>query len=395
MVSRRKFLTTAGAAAVTAPFAGTLLAGRAGAAAPPTCELALENKSLPGAVNAYVTGHEEGTGRWILLRGDGSRFYLPQSGEFQEIEDCSIPLKPAGSGPTVVPLPRMYGGRVYFVRDNKITFYVNSTGQLVEPSFVADADVNHTKVWSFCEFTFNTVELYANLSYVDLVTALPIGFTLTGNATHTVAPLELNAAERIAEALRAQAAKDGYPWDRLVISDGGRVLRAISPQKLPPARGSFDRYWDSYTNAVWEKYASTDLRVDAGGLGVFTGRVQNGSLTFPGLDRAFAKPTSADIFSCDSGPFTNAGSRPFLAVMARLAAAFNRSTLLTHTDQPNSTRPEDYYRDETTNHWSRIVHANSPQGYGFPYDDVSPAGQRPVDGSANDSHPTRWHVSAG
>ncbi|MEU2165928.1 beta-1,3-glucanase family protein [Streptomyces sp. NPDC019208] len=86
-----------------------------------------------------------------------------------------------------------------------------------------------------------------------------------------------------------------------MISDGGGVLRAISPQKLPPARGSFDRYWDSYTNAVWEKYVSTDLRVDAGGLGVFAGRVQNGSLTFPGLDRSFAKPTSSDVFSCDSG----------------------------------------------------------------------------------------------
>ncbi|MEU2165927.1 beta-1,3-glucanase family protein [Streptomyces sp. NPDC019208] len=88
---------------------------------------------------------------------------------------------------------------------------VNTTGQLVEPSFAADADVIHAKVWSCCEFTFNSVELYANLSCVDLVTAVPIGFTLTGNATRTVAPLELNAAERIAEALRAQAAEDGYP----------------------------------------------------------------------------------------------------------------------------------------------------------------------------------------
>ncbi|MFG2757988.1 beta-1,3-glucanase family protein [Streptomyces wuyuanensis] len=42
-----------------------------------------------------------------------------------------------------------------------------------------------------------------------------------------------------------------------------------------------------------------------------------------------------------------------------------------------------------------LVHANSPQGYGFPYDDVSPAGQPPVDGSANDSNPTRWHVTVG
>ncbi|MFG2196661.1 beta-1,3-glucanase family protein [Streptomyces sp. NPDC048639] len=394
MVSRRKFLTAAGAAAITAPFAGSLLSSRA-AATPATCELALENKSLSGSVNAYVTGHEQGTGKWILLRSDGSKFYLPQSSQMQEIEDCSIPLKAAGSGPTVVTLPQMYGARVYFVRNDKITFFVNEVSQLVEPSFVAEADKNYSKVWSFCEFTFDTTQLYANLSYVDLVTALPIGFTLAGDASHTVAPLQLDAAERIAEALRAQAAKDGYPWDKLVISDGGTVLRAISPQKLPASKGSFDGYWDSYTNAVWEKYASADLRIDTGDLGAFTGRVQNGSLTFPGLERPFAKPTSADIFSCDSGPFTNAGSKPQLAVMARLAAAFNRSTLLTHPDQPGGASPEDYYRDETTNHWSRIIHANSPQGYGFPYDDVSPAGQHPVDGSAHDPNPTRWHVSVG
>ncbi|MEU6084685.1 beta-1,3-glucanase family protein [Streptomyces sp. NPDC047108] len=394
MVSRRKFLTAAGAAAVTAPFAGTLLSSRA-AAAPATCELALENKSLPGSVNAYVTGHEEGTGKWVLLRPDGSKFYLPQSSEMQEIEDCSIPLKAAGNGPTVVTLPQMYGARVYFVRNDKITFYVNDVSQLVEPSFVAEADDNYRKVWSFCEFTFNTAELYANLSYVDLVTALPIGFTLTGDDTRTVAPLALNGAERIAADLRAQAAKDGYPWDKLVISDGGTVLRAISPQKLPASQGSFGSYWDSYTDAVWQKYASTDLRMNAGSWGVFTGRVQGGALTFPGLETPFAKPTTADIFSCDSGPFTNAGSKPRLTVMARLAAAFNRSTLLTHPDQPDSATPEDYYLDATTNHWSRIVHANSPQGYGFPYDDVSPEGTHPVDGSARDSNPVRWHVSVG
>ncbi|MEU8825148.1 beta-1,3-glucanase family protein [Streptomyces sp. NPDC048636] len=394
MIRRRTFLTAAGAAAVAAPFTGTLLSGKA-AAAPADCQLALENKSLPGPVNAYVTGHEEGTGKWILLRPDGSKFYLPQSSEMREIEDCSIPLKAPGGGPTVVTLPQMYGARVYFVRDNKITFYVNEVSQLVEPSFVAEADVNYGKTWSFCEFTFNTVELYANLSYVDLVTALPIGFTLTGDDTHTVAPLKLDAAERIAAALTAQAARDGYPWDKCVISDGGTVLRAISPQKLPASRGSFGDYWNTYTDAVWRKYASTDLRINAGSWGVFTGRVQNAALTFPGLEKPFAEPTTADIFSCDSGPFTNAGSKPFLAVMARLAAAFNRSTLLTHPDQPDGATPEDYYRDPTTNHWSRIVHANSPQGYGFPYDDVSPEGTHPVDGSARDSNPLRWHVSVG
>ncbi|WP_356948600.1 beta-1,3-glucanase family protein [Streptomyces chengbuensis] len=103
-----------------------------------------------------------------------------------------------------------------------------------------------------------------------------------------------------------------------MIGDGGGVC-VRCPRRSFLRRAA--RSTASYTNAVWEKCVSTDLRVDAGGLGVFAGRVQNGSLTFPGLDRSFAKPASSDVFSCDSG---------------------------------------------------------------FPCDDVSPAGRQPVDGSADD-----------
>lgn len=80
MISRRKFLTGGAAASATAltyPLWGSALSPSASAAAA-TCELALENKSLPGRVNAYVTGHEQGTDRWVLLRADGS-VYHPDS----------------------------------------------------------------------------------------------------------------------------------------------------------------------------------------------------------------------------------------------------------------------------------------------------------------------------
>ncbi|MEU1649896.1 glycoside hydrolase family 64 protein [Streptomyces pristinaespiralis] len=401
------FLTGAAATAtaLTYPAWGSALSPGAGAA-PATCELALENKSLPGTVNAYVTGHEDGSGDWVLLRADGSvhKPADPQAPQTPLPVDCAIPLKGAGEGPVVLTLPRMFGARVYFVRDDKLDFFVNPGPSLVEPAFATPADPNYGRTWSFCEFTFNAQQLYANISYVDLVTALPIGLTLTGDATHSVAPLPQGALEKIADDLTAQAGRDGQPWDKLVIrSDSGTVLRVISPQTIMapyfdrPAEMPFRDVFDGYIDKVWEKYRSEDLRVDLqGGRGVLAGRVSGDVLAFAG-GHTFTKPSSRDVFTCNHGPFANnpADSDDKKALLARVSAAFNRSTLLTHPDQPNGATAADYYRDPTTNHWSRIVHANSPIGYAFPYDDVRPDGQPDVSGAAHDGNPKRFTVSVG
>ncbi|MEU5897362.1 MULTISPECIES: glycoside hydrolase family 64 protein [Streptomyces] len=414
MISRRTFLTTAAGAAgaLTYPAWGSALspgaqAGTAGGrAAPATCELALANKSLPGQVRAYVTGHEQGTGRWVLLKPDGG-VYRPESPSAPQTPlpvDCAIPLSAAGSAPKVLTLPQMFGARVYFVRDDKLDFFLNPGPALVEPAFATRADPNYGRTWSFCEFTFNPQQLYANISYVDLVTALPIGLTLEGDGRHTVAPLPDGAVDRIAADLTAQAGKDGQPWDKLVIrGDDGGVLRVISPQNLMapyfdrPGQMPFRDVWNSYIDKVWDKYRGTDLRIDLqGGRGVFTGRVNGDVLTFNG-GHSFPKPTSKDIFTCNHGPFANNPNDPDdkKGLLARLAAGFNRSIMLTHPQQPNGTSTADYYRDPVTNHWSRVVHANSPIGYAFPYDDVRPDGQPDVSGAAHDGNPRRFTVSVG
>ncbi|MFD7198226.1 glycoside hydrolase family 64 protein [Streptomyces sp. NPDC059893] len=407
MISRRLFLTGAATAAtaLTYPAWGSALSPDA-KAAPATCELALQNKSLPGTVRAYVTGHEQGTDRWVLLKPDGGVYHpdSPSAPQTPLPVDCAIPLGAAGSAPKVLTLPQMYGARVYFVRDNTLDFFLNPGPSLVEPAFATSTDANYGKTWSFCEFTFNSDQLYANISYVDLVTALPIGLTLEGDATHTVAPLPDGAVEKIAADLVAQTAKDGQPWDKLVIRGGdGKVLRVISPQNLMapyfdrPDQMPFKDVWDSYVDQVWEKYRTTDLKIDLqGGRGVFTGRVSGDTLTFNG-GHSFPKPASKDIFTCNHGPFTNNPGDPDdkKGLLARLAAGFNRSIMLTHPEQPNGTTTADYYQGDVTNHWSRVVHANSPIGYAFPYDDVRPDGQPDVSGAAHDGNPRRFTVSVG
>ncbi|MFE6554536.1 glycoside hydrolase family 64 protein [Streptomyces sp. NPDC057746] len=405
MISRRVLLTGAAAAATASTGIGALASGIA-RAAPATCQLALRNASLLGTVQAYVTGHEQSTGAWLLLRADGS-VYRPASPSAPQTPlpvDCSIPLGPAGSPATVLTLPQMYGARIYFVRDDTLAFFLNPGPALVEPAFATPADANYGKTWSFCEFTFNSAQLYANISYVDLVTALPIGLTLEGDATHTVAPLPEGAVGRIAADLTAQAAKDGQPWDRLVVRDtGGEVLRVVSPQNLmapyfdQPDRMPFRDLWSAYIDDVWQKYRAADLGIDLqGGRGVFTGRVRGDALTFTG-GHTFAKPTSKDVFTCNHGPFANNPDDPDdkKGLLARLAAGFNRSLMLTHPEQPNGAVGADYYQGSVTNHWARVVHSNSPIGYAFPYDDVRPDGQPDVSGAAYDGNPRRFTVTVG
>ncbi|WP_326693958.1 glycoside hydrolase family 64 protein [Streptomyces sp. NBC_01387] len=409
MISRRLFLTGATAAATATALTGPAWAGAPSphaSAAAATCELALENTSLSGSVNAYVTGHEQGTGQWVLLRADGS-VYHPESPSAPQTPlpvDCAIPLKAAGAGPVTLTLPQMYGARVYFVRDGKLDFFLNPGPALVEPAFATSTDPNYGRTWSFCEFTFNPDQLYANISYVDLVTSLPIGLTLEGTTKHTVAPLPDGAVDRIAADLTAQAAKDGQPWDQLVThGSDGRVLRVISPQNLMapffdrPDQMPFRDLWTGYIDQVWDKYRSTDLTIDLqGGRGVFTGRVSGDTLTFNG-GHSFSKPDSKSVFTCNHGPFANNPGDPDdkKGLLARIAAGFNRSLMLTHPQQPNGTTAADYYQGDVTNHWARVVHANSPIGYAFPYDDVIPDGQPDVSGAANDGNPVRFTVSVG
>lgn len=396
MVTRRSFLAAAGTAALAVPFGRGLLGGPA-FAAPPTCGLTLANHgSAP--VNAYITGREQGTGRLMLLRADSAPYYPPSPSAPQTPlpVDCSIPVGAGGAAD--LTLGQMYAARIYFVKNDKLDFYVNPGPALVEPAFANPADSNYLNTWSFCEFTFNPAQLFANISYVDLLTALPIGLDLAGDAEHTVAPAPAGAADAVADALVAQKNADGQPWDRLVIRNGGGVLRVIAPQGyMANDPGAFSSYWDGYIGRVWDKYAGTDLNVDVqGGRGVFTGRVTGGVLAFND-GSTFARPASKDVFTCNDGPFANdpADSDIKKGLLARIAAAFNRSTILSSADQPNGTLESDYYKDPTTDHWARIVHAHTPIGYAFPYDDVCPDGQPDVSGAAGDGNPRRLTVTVG
>jgi hypothetical protein len=147
---------------------------------------------------------------------------------------------------------------------------------------------------------------------------------------------------------------------------------------------------------VWSKYSTTPLTVDTQAQwGVLTGQVSGGQLNFNGV-ASYAMPSSADIFSCNSGPFAP-GSAEKNALSARITAAINRSTLLTDANQPDGENPASYYQNAVTNHYARIVHAANldGRGYAFPYDDVAPNGGADQSGAVSDGNPLLLTVSVG
>jgi hypothetical protein len=393
MLSRRTFVAGLVAAAASTPLWSPPNA-RAAAALP----LTLKNNSGGGTVYAYISGADT-AGRPGFVTADGRfRPLANPSAPVTPIPDYAIPLGGPGAQVTVTLTDYLIGGRVWFSAGKKIQFFVNPGPGLVQPGF-ATSDPNWQTNWTFCEFTYNSANLYANISYVDMV-ALPVSMATTGAAgAQSVSPLPDGALGSIADGLRAQHNADGAPWDRLVVTDsGGQVVRVLAPGHSPV---DFGGYWTNHLNAVWDHYRTTPLTINGqGGIGSYTGTVSGDALVFAGLNTngvPFTKPSAADIFGCASGPLYNSGSDARGAVAARLAAALNRSSLLVAggNNQPDGVAPAQYYRDATTNHYARLVHQYASIGYAFPYDDVGPTGAQPVDGHLQDPAPTSWTVALG
>ncbi|EMD97338.1 glycoside hydrolase family 64 protein [Bipolaris maydis ATCC 48331] len=373
-------------------------------AAPGTLQLALQNKSSSSTVYAYITGLALERGNTpIFIQSDGQTVYYPvgPSEILQPLQaDVAIPL--GNPGNTVnARIPKIAGGRIWFSIGAKLTFRLNPGPAVVEPSVTNPSDPNFNINWTFCEFTYNDAQLFANISYVDFV-SIPVAISLTNTQgqTQSVPGMGPDGPQVLQDRLRAQAQSDGRPWDKLIYENNGSALRVLSPNNLlvgnPDAWGN---YWDGYVQAVWNKFSNEDMIINTqAAAGNLQGRVQGNELQL-GEAGSFTAPTASDIFSCSTGPFQTGSNQARNAVIPRLAAAFNRSILLnTPGNQfPNGSNPSQYYKDPTTNHYSRIVHEiqKDGRGYAFPYDDVVPDGGQDVAGTIFDGSPQLFTIAVG
>ncbi|KAF2968159.1 hypothetical protein GQX73_g5420 [Xylaria multiplex] len=367
---------------------------------PGSLHIALKNNTDSDEVFAYITGIAlQHDGQRCILRADGKQLYFPQNPSSilsPLTEDCAIPLGSPGNTVTV-EIPQMAGGRVWVSRDNKLTFLLNPGPALVEPSVLNPSDPNASVDFGFCEFTLNDSQLYANISYVDFVPRLPIALNLkTENGPEqTVAGMAADGLDHLADALREQAGKDGWPWDKLVVSKDGKALRILNATHGGAVGASFEGYFEPYVEEVWARFTHhPELRVNTqAGPGTLHAKVIEDGMEVG--DEVFSKPSTADILGCNSGPFATGPSPTRNAIIPRLAAAFVRSALLESDDHPS--HPHTFYRRDPTNHYARLVHECNldGKGYAFAYDDVQPDDGDDQSGKVNAGDPVLFTVTVG
>jgi hypothetical protein len=312
------------------------------------------------------------------------------------MEDCAIPLGHPGSTITVT-IPHLSSARIWFSVDNKLTFLLNKgVGALVNPSVTNFTDPNINVNWAFAELTYNSFQLFANVSYVDFL-ALPMALSLESQSgsVQKVLGMPPDALNTAASRLTGQDNRDHAGWSKLIQrSPSGHPLRVISPNLGCVVDPTFQQnYWTDYVNKVYDKYSHEPLTVNTQGrLGNLSGQVTGGEFNFSG--ERFGKPSARDIYSCNSGPFV-VTNEIRAGIVPRLAAAFNRSTILIDHTIPDSSPP--FYNTVPTNHYSRIIHEIEldKRGYAFPYDDVNGTGEPDHSGSVSAPDPKVFTVTVG
>ncbi len=375
---------------------------------PDSLDIQLQNQTKSPDIHAYITGLAiQQNGTRALLKANGRDLYFPTSPSeiLQPLqEDCAIPLGPPGNTVTV-HIPQLAGGRIWFSRGAKLTFLLNPGPALVEPSVLNPSDPNASVDFTFAEFTLNNDQLFANISYVDFVSRLPISLTLQepGGGVQHVSGMPEDGLAKLCEGLKAQAARDGKPWGKLIVQKEGDPqgpLRVLNPTHGNAVGANFDGYYEPFVDEVWHKYHPNHgghrLRVNTqAGAGIVEGMIDPHHDELVIGDERFGKPTTADILGCNSGPFVTGPSPTRNAIIPRLAAAFLR-TSLDHVEEHPS-QPDTFYTRDPTNHYARLVHeANlDGKGYAFAYDDVQPDGGKDQSGKVNAGMPKTFIVSIG
>ncbi|KAF3356825.1 Glucan endo-1 like protein [Verticillium longisporum] len=350
--------------------------------------LSLVNNFAGGSLNAYISGLDS-NGAVVFLAADGSLVYPTSGGSSVPVPigaDIAIPLPPRGQTLRITLPIALSSGRVYFAA-GKLNFFMVFTGSgdgLVQPSINNLQDPSAGLNWGFVELTLTPKGvIWANISFVDFV-GLVFGMRLVDRdgRVQEVLGLPAGAVDSICNELRAQGDVDGRPWAAHCIEGPtGRPLRVVSPNNYATINpGAFADYWTVYADEVWRRYANQPLYINTQNEnGVVECRVTGDTLSCDGDNRGYAKPEAVDIWGCNSGPFgiRQGDNAVHYAVVPRLCAAFVRTTLLlAGGDLQPGVDARDYYMQDPTSHYSRVVHEQEVdgRGYAFPYDDVNPDG---------------------
>ncbi|MER7195713.1 glycoside hydrolase family 64 protein [Streptomyces flaveolus] len=366
-------LAVAGAVGLTGALLTACPAPSASAAVPDTIPLTITNDSGRGdAVYVYTLGTSLTSGQQGWADAAGTFHAWPAGGNPPTpAPDASIPGPAAGQTKTI-RIPKL-SGRIYFSYGRKLDFRL-TTGGLVQPAVQNPSDPNRDILFNWSEYTLNDSGLWLNSTQVDMFSApYSVGVQRSDGGVITTGRLKPGGYRGVFDALRAQPGWSGLVQTR---SDG-TVLRALSPLYGLETGALPASVLNDYIDRVWRKYTTDTLTVspfaDQPGTRYF-GRVSGGVMNFTNSAGAvvtsFQKPDASSVFGCHR--LLDAPNDAVRGPISRtLCAGFNRSTLLSNPNQPD-TSAAGFYRDSVTNHYARIIHERTTDGkaYAFAFDDV-------------------------
>ncbi|MGI5413421.1 beta-1,3-glucanase family protein [Streptomyces chartreusis] len=370
-LGRRRLLFALGGAAVAVPVAATLApyalagtpAGGDATAAAGSLPLTIVNGSGSfdnANVHLYIVGNQDGKQVRLTPEGTLAPIALSDNGS-DGFTDYAISLS---GGETRLSLPYM-SGRIYVALGEKLKFKAvadgNGNAALQYPAGWVESDPNYPVLHDCAEFTYNAAGMFCNTTMVDMF-SVPMSIRLTGAKDQSTGRLKAGGRAAAFAAVRGAEA-----FARLVVDD----TRIIAPGHGLDA-GLFSKdYFAPYIDEVWSTYTGRDLTVTTNA-GKFTGRVRGDRFTFDGPAQvSFGKPSTRDVLFCD-GNLAAPNDGTTGPVAAVLGAGFNRSTLLSHPEQP-TTDPATFYGTDLTNHYAGAMHKATEDGkaYGFAFDDVA------------------------
>ncbi|MDT0433945.1 glycoside hydrolase family 64 protein [Streptomyces sp. NPDC005840] len=344
------------------------------AAVPATIPLKITNNSGRGdAVYVYIIGTQLSNGQQGWADANGTFHAWPAGGNPPTpAPDASI-AGPANGQSKTVRLPK-FSGRVYFSYGQKLVFKL-TTGGLVQPAVQNPTDPNHDILFNWSEYTLNDAGLWLNSTQVDMFSApYAVGVQRSDGTTTTTGHLKSGGYNAVLNDLRGRSGG----WAGLVQTrSDGTVLRALAPGHGMESGALPASVMDDYINRVWQKYASSTLTVTPFGdqpntkyFGKVSGNVMNFTNSSGATVTSFQKPDADSVFGCHK--LLDAPNDQVRGPISRtLCAGYNRTTLLTNTNQPDSS-DAGFYKDAVTNQYARAIHAQMADGkaYAFAFDDV-------------------------
>jgi hypothetical protein len=388
----RPALPLAAAAALVGGLLALGVTDRADAAVPDTIPLKITNNSgRSEPVYVYDLGTQLSSGRQGWADASGVFHAWPAGGNPPTpAPDAAIPGPAAGQSMTI-RIPK-FSGRIYFSYGRKLDFRL-TTGGLVQPAVQNPSDPNRDILFNWSEYTLNDSGLWLNSTQVDMFSApYAVGVQRADDTVSSTGHLKSGGYTGFFNALRGQPGG----WDKLIQTrSDGTVLRALSPLYGVETDALPANVMDDYVNRVWQKYSASTLTVtpfadqpNTKYYGRVSGSVMNFTNSSGAVVTSFQKPDASSIFGCHKlldAPNDNVRG----PISRTLCAGFNRSTLLTNPDQPDTTAAN-FYQDTVTNHYARKIHAQMADGkaYAFAFDDVGHQESLVHDGSPQQAYLT-------